>query len=436
MRAPRWGFIASSAVVGLLFASGPAFQPVVAADAVYTFVGLGNGHGRGMGQWGAFGYAQMGWTAEKIVGHFYPDATLGKAPAAPITVRLEYRDGKNLDVTSDAGMSIDGQKVAPGQAIHLDLSGNYTVTDGCNGGQVSTGHSDSMRVDPITAGINRPENEHLQFCGGNAYRGSLGLADDGGAKTVNTVDVDDYLRGVIPSEMMAGWADKNGFEALRAQAIAARSYSLSEHRTDYAQTCDTQSCQVYAGSSIEDPRTDKAVQSTAGTVLMQDGKILRAEYSASTGGLTASGIVDEGDRVAPGHWEKAVTAGDIGKAFGVGNVESVEVTKAQDRHVTSVHIVGSDKTIDVSNVELNGKLDIGTNEFQIIVPGALPAPKPGEPAVPAPQDVPTAPVPQLPISVPTPETVQEMAGLAGSLSGPVLQQVIANLQHLLAPASQ
>jgi hypothetical protein len=194
---------------------------------------------------------------------------------------------------------------------------------------------------------------------------------------------------------------------------------------------------VYAGSSIEDPRTDKAVLSTAGTVLMQDGKILRAEYSASTGGLTATGVVDEGDRIAPGHWEKAVTAGDIGKAFGVGNVESLEVTKAQDRRVTSVRIVGSEKTVDVSSGELNSQLNIGHGDFQIITPEMLPTRAPGESVTPPPAPpVPAVPLPGLE-NLPVPaDTVQEMAGLAGSLSGPVLQQVVASLQGLLAAAPQ
>ena len=119
MRIPRWGFIASTALICALAATGPVFTPVVASDSVFTFVGLGNGHGRGMGQWGAFGYAQQGWTAERIVAHFYPDAPLSHIAPTPITVRLEYRDGKALDVFSDAGMVVDGKPIAPGQAVHL-----------------------------------------------------------------------------------------------------------------------------------------------------------------------------------------------------------------------------------------------------------------------------------------------------------------------------
>ena len=228
MRVPRWSLIASSVVAGALVAQAPVFAPVVAADTLVRFVGLGNGHGRGMGQWGAYGYAQQGWNAERMVGHYYPDATLGKTDQATVTVRITHRDGRTLDVFSDAGMLVGGQAVDAGQAVHLGVDGDYTVTAGCGGNVVRSGHADTPKIDPVNLGSNRPENEHLTFCGGDAYRGSLSLASDGGARTVNTVNVDDYLRGVIPSEMIPSWADKGGAEALRAQAIAARSYALSE----------------------------------------------------------------------------------------------------------------------------------------------------------------------------------------------------------------
>lgn len=101
---------------------------------------------------------------------------------------------------------------------------------------------------------------------------------------MNRVDVEDYLLGVIPAEVQANWADKGAAEALRAQAIAARSYALAETRYPYAQTCDTTDCQVYPGTAKEDPRTAEAVASTAGMVLLRDGHVLRSEYSAAPDG--------------------------------------------------------------------------------------------------------------------------------------------------------
>ena len=438
MRFPRWAFVASASAVAALFANATAVVPTAAADSAYTFVGLGNGHGRGMGQWGAYGYAQEGLKAEQILAHYYPEATLTRNPPSAVTVHLIYRDNKNLDVFSDAGMNVGADHIAAGQAVHLNGAGDYSVTDGCGGPVVRTGHIDNPKVDPIAAGADRPVAEHLHFCGGDTYRGSLSLADDGGLRTVNTVDVEDYLRGSIGAEMMASWADHGGFEALRSQAVAARSYALAENKAAYAQTCDTQSCQMYAGSRVEDPRTDNAVKATTGMVLKQDGQILHAEYSASTGGLTASGVVDEGDRIAPGHWEDSVKGSDIAKAFGVGDLQSFDVVdKAPDRHVVTVSIVGSQKTVTASAQEVQSKLGLHSAAFQFYAGSPAPAVPvaPNVPALPVPPEIlanlPATglPLDQLPAAV---GSSQDLTKLVGSLSGPMLAQVLANLQNLMA----
>jgi SpoIID/LytB domain protein len=85
--------------------------------------------------------------------------------------------------------------------------------------------------------------------GTRQYRGELSVVWSGGAQhTVNTLPMEDYLRGVVPRESPASWGDAaggKGIEALKAQAVAARSYAWSEGRTAYAKTCDTTTCQVY-----------------------------------------------------------------------------------------------------------------------------------------------------------------------------------------------
>jgi stage II sporulation protein D len=254
---------------------------------IADIAGRGSGHGRGLGQYGAFDYAKEGWSAEQIVAHYYPDSTLGTFTPGTIQVRLQGRDDKPLDVYSDTGMIVAGRQVEAGQAAHLEPSpggANVVVTDKCGGDVVWQAATDNPWIDPVDLGLDRPADEHLKLCDGDtAYRGALGVATEGNAlRTVNSVEMEDYLRSVVPREMEAGWADKGGAEALRAQAIAARSYSAAEKRYDYAQTCDTTDCQVYGGSASEDPRTDVAVASTSGIVLMKDGAVLRAEYSASS----------------------------------------------------------------------------------------------------------------------------------------------------------
>ena len=109
------------------------------------------------------------------------------------------------------------------------------------------------------------------------YRGILDAINDAGTtRVVNDVRVEDYLRGVVPKEISASWAvagSGRGAEAVAAQAVAARSYGLEQRRYSYASTCDTQACQVYAGSAtrtiatgaatlVEDFRTDQAIAAT------------------------------------------------------------------------------------------------------------------------------------------------------------------------------
>ncbi|MEU0501999.1 SpoIID/LytB domain-containing protein [Nocardia sp. NPDC005998] len=257
-------------------------------DAPYRAL-AGPGHGRGMSQVGAFDSAQEGWAAERILDHYYPGATLGKISATTVGVRLVEQDDSTLDAYADAGLRVAGQLLAPGQVAHLTALPNggahVVVTMGCDGEVLWQKTVTDPWIYPVNPRPNRPAAEHLTLCGGSAYRGSLGVAmENGEARTVNRVDVEDYLIGVVPAEVQANWADKGATEALRAQAIAARSYALAEHRYPYAQTCDTTDCQVYPGTAKEDPRATRAIAATAGTVLLRDGRILRAEYSAAPDG--------------------------------------------------------------------------------------------------------------------------------------------------------
>ncbi|MGW6424256.1 SpoIID/LytB domain-containing protein [Nocardia sp. NPDC055053] len=250
---------------------------------------VGAGHGRGMSQVGAFDSAREGWTAEEILGHYYPGAALGQVGPTAIGVRLQAQDDATLDTYAAAGAQVAGRMIGPGEAAHLtplpDGGASVVVTTGCDGEVLWQAATDDPFVYPVDAGPGRPADEHLTLCGGTAYRGALGVALEGGAyRTVNRVDLDDYLAGLLPAEMQANWADQGAFEALRAQAIAARSYALAENRYPYAQTCDTTDCQVYPGTVKEDSRTTEAVAATTGTVLLRDGLILRSEYSAAPDG--------------------------------------------------------------------------------------------------------------------------------------------------------
>lgn len=120
------------------------------------------------------------------------------------------------------------------------------------------------------------------------YRGDMIIYNVGGTLTVvNTLPLEEYIMGVVPSEMPSRW----NFEAHRAQAIAARSYALANlnkrasHGYDLK---DTPVDQAYGGASSETIQTTRAVLSTRGEVLTYDNKIIPAYYHASSGGKTNS----------------------------------------------------------------------------------------------------------------------------------------------------
>jgi SpoIID/LytB domain protein len=119
---------------------------------------------------------------------------------------------------------------------------------------------------------------------GRAYHGTLAVrGGGGGVSVVNGVTLDTYLRGVVPSESPSRWP----LAALEAQAVAARSYAVSELRpSSWYDLVPTTSDQVYGGVAAEKPRSDHAVYATLGQVLTWDGQVARTYYSSSSGGRT------------------------------------------------------------------------------------------------------------------------------------------------------
>lgn len=150
------------------------------------------------------------------------------------------------------------------------------------------------------------------------YRGHFQLINDGlGLTVINDVPLEEYLQGVVPSEMPSSWEH----DAHKAQAIAARSYALANlgKRAKFGYDLkDTSEDQAYGGASAETVNTNDAVSETEGIVLIYDGKIIPAFYSASAGGKTSSsGQVWTKDLA----WLKSVPSYDDGikkKGHGVG----------------------------------------------------------------------------------------------------------------------
>ena len=135
-----------------------------------------------------------------------------------------------------------------------------------------------------------PDVKSITHCKGIQYYGSFRYERIGGGSitVVNLVDIDDYVRGVIPYEMSPSWP----LEALKAQAVAARSYAVAlnnpSHSKNGFDVCTTECCQVYSGTGGATAHTDQAVDETAGQYAWYDGKPILAVFTSSDGGATES----------------------------------------------------------------------------------------------------------------------------------------------------
>ncbi|HEY2331886.1 MAG TPA: SpoIID/LytB domain-containing protein [Acidimicrobiales bacterium] len=362
--------------------------------------GHGWGHGRGLGQYGALGYAiDEGWNHQQILDHYYGGTTAGTKADGPISVHLTDFDSRDLIVTSPgASFTVASTTFTAGQAARIRRSGNSWVVEpsssGCAGPWGAAVQTLDISLHPTAGVIGDPGddvNRMLVACGTNsrAYRGTIAaIASGAGAIAVNQVSMESYLRGVVPRESPASWADLGGgkgMEALESQAVAARSYAWAENRSPGVyQTCDTTSCQVYGGAGlngarIEDPRSDAAIAQTAGVVRVKNGAVQRTEFSSSTGGYTAGGtfpaVPDAGDDTAsnPNHnWSVRLAVGTIESAYpAIGRLENIAVQQRNGLgedggRVTQLAIGGTSGNVTVSGAAFAGAVGLKSDWFRIV----------------------------------------------------------------------
>jgi SpoIID/LytB domain protein len=266
----------AGSTVGYSSGAKPHAQRAMPGSATFVISGRGWGHGVGMAQWGAFGFAQHGASYEDILAHYYRGTTLG--PATVSKVRVFLAQGRSqLSLGSQAPYTVrDGIN----QTWHL-AAGTQTFGPGLK--IKTTDVPQPQRLPgPLTF---VPGTSPLRFSS-RPYRGQLQVSVANGAlRAVNLVGLEAYLYGVVPSEMPKDWLP----EALKAQAVAARSYALAVKKAGswFDMYPDTRS-QVYLGIAHEAPSTTAAVQETAGQVVLYGGHVATTYFFSSSGGRTAS----------------------------------------------------------------------------------------------------------------------------------------------------
>jgi len=233
---------------------------------LFLFSGHGWGHGVGMSQYGAWGFAVHGYTYQQILGHYYPGTTIGAAQTNLVRVLLADRK-KTLKISCTVPFTVtDGNGVT-----HALPAGPYTMKSAA-----------LAWPPPLT--FNAGAGGWLTLA--RPYRGEIQVdVVDGRLRAINIVALEQYLYGVVPAEMPSTWAPA----ALQAQAVASRSYALATRKVaaPYDLYADSRS-QVYLGVSRETPATTAAVDATRGQVAMFAGKVATTYFFSTSGGETES----------------------------------------------------------------------------------------------------------------------------------------------------
>ncbi len=356
--------------------TGTCFAAPAGSGALFVFSGHGWGHGVGMSQYGAYGYALHGATFQQILAHYYPGTTLGPAPSTKFRVLLADRK-KQVTLSSTVPFTV---KDGAGRQLALP-AGAVTFGTGLRlAGQTLTAPLTFLPGPGGPLTLTRP------------YRGQIQVdVVDGKLRAVNIVGLEPYLDGVVPSEMPSTWSA----QALDAQAVAARSYALATRKigAPYDAYSDSRS-QVYLGLSNESSATTAAVTATKGQVLFFGGKVATTFFSSTSGGKTESSldwtgtavpylvsVPDPYDDISPYHnWGPVpVTAQTISKSLKLTGpiTDATTVANAAGR-VGELNLVTPLAALTVSAATLRSAIGLRSTWFTVGVM-SLSAPVPSAP---------------------------------------------------------
>src|SRR4051812_17327980 len=348
---------------------GPA---AAASSSNWTIRGAGFGHGIGLSQYGAYGYAAHGANSQDIVLHYYKGTRLGNA--AGRTIRVLLQSGKGTVWVSGATRAGNHK---------LDSTKSYRLIRKGLGVELRT--AAGKRIATMTGVVTVASSSGSFALGGRAmnglsdgrYRGVLEVrpATFGGLVAVNALSLDDYIKGVIVGEMPTSWPQ----QALEAQAIVARSYALTTDAGGavFDQYPDTRS-QMYYGMSRETAGTNQAVRSTAGQGVMYGNSVASTYYFSTSGGRTENvenswpgsspvpylkSVDDPYDNLSPRHrwrfvWSKSKLDARLG-SFVKGRLRTVKVTKrGVSPRIVNAQVVGTRGTVNVSGPQLRSRLGL------------------------------------------------------------------------------
>lgn len=375
------------------FGAGPA---QARSGAQYRVEGRGWGHGIGMSQYGADGYAEHGWTYDQIIEHYFTGTKVAARPAdGPASLRVllqSYLAPARVEMTSMGTVSQGDRSwsLFAGDVVEFRAVGQKISVVRVRGGASTTlgsGTEDPQVVPAVDGGVKILfAADHARS--GTSFRGTLSAHRfEGKVSIVNTVPFEHYVRGVVPDEMPPSWHA----EALKAQAVAARSYALTHIGTSFSWFdvySDTRS-QVYGGRDAEEATTDAAVAATEGLVARiggASGDVATTFFFSTSAGRTANNEDVWGSspysylRSVPSPYEQSskyfLWTGDdvhrytpaqiIAKLGGVnGRFRGIDVPLHSSGYADSAVVrgTGGNRTIDADDVQV--KLGLRSTFFRI-----------------------------------------------------------------------
>lgn len=217
-----------------------------------------------------------------------------------------------------------------------------------------------------------------------SYRGRIEFnRTQGGITAINVINIEDYLYGVVPSEIIATWP----IEAVKAQAVAARTYTSRTHKhlSQGYDLCDNIHCQSYLGYNNENVSSNQAVDQTRGQKIYYNGELIDAIYFSSSGGYTDDSenvwdnvfpylrAVPDNYEKSNNPWTRTVTLNQLTsyanqKGFNIGSVINLRVDEyTQGGRVKKLTIVGSNgsKTLQKEDIKNFFSPSLDSNFFRI-----------------------------------------------------------------------
>jgi stage II sporulation protein D len=270
------------------------------------------------------------------------------------------------NVKTEAGQGV-GQ-IPNGRAVTIEANGNSL--------KLANWQGQAFWVEPSEGGY--------IFIDDTWYRGRVLLVPQaGGITAINWVDLEEYLYSVLGSEMPTSWPQ----EALKAQAVAARSYALykrEKSQNDLYDVGGSTAHQVYKGLASEAPSTQAAVNSTRGQVLIYGNHVIEAVFHSSSGGATENvedvwqsplpylRSVQDYDQDAPVfHWTATFSMSQFQqRVTGIGRLQSAVAERTTPRgRVVSIRLQGSQGTRILTGNEMRQALGLRSTLFTISIAG-------------------------------------------------------------------